>query len=353
VSVDAATGRLLAKLPLGVPDSSWSTLYTTAQAGNATVLRALDARSGDEIRRTELPGSWALPMVVPSALPVGIAPAAGRLVLVDRSPAKGMSRFATIDTGFKQAPTIVELKGQFEFDAVGPNARYLFLIEQIGGGHYQVRAYDLTMATLLEGAIVDKREIDEKMEGRPVARASTDDSAWTYTLYLREDGTAFVHQLDTTDAAALCVDLPDEIRTVTAADANAWRIATTGSAGGFAANGRLRFVANIGMGEVIATTRLAGSSAVELAAGDQGKAFLLGPDGIMALDATLKPLGRGPGADGLSLAMAPSGDGLYVLSQGGRIERLRTSDRTRSEGTFTLDPTIDWSGATLEAVIGA
>jgi hypothetical protein len=352
VSVDAATGRLLGRLPIGVPDASWSTLYATTESGSSTVLRALDTRSGEEIRRTELPGSWALPSVVPSALPVGLAPAAGRLVLVDRAPAKGTSRFATIGTDFTVAPAIIELKGQFEFDAVDPNARYLYLIEQIGGGHYQVRSYDLQMDSLLEGAIIDKREVDEKMEGRPIARAVTDDGAWTYTLYLREEGTAFVHQLQTVDGAALCVDLPDDIRAVTDADANAWRIATTGSAGGFAANGALRFLANIGVGEVMATTRLAASSAVELAAGASGKAFLLGPDGIMAIDSKLKLLGHGAGKDAQGVAMSPSGDALYVLSHGGRVDRVRTADWSTPDATFTLDPAVDWSGATIEAVIG-
>jgi hypothetical protein len=351
ISVDAATGRLLARLPIGVPDDSWATLYSTAENGSTTVLRALDTRTGDEIRRTELPGSWALPTVVPSALPVGIAPLAERLVLVDRTPAKGTSRFATIGTDFKVAPTIIDLKGQFEFDAVGPNARYLYLIEQIGGGHYQVRSYDLQMGSLLEGAIIDKREVDEKMEGRPIARAVTDDGAWTYTLYLREEGTAFVHQLQTMDGAALCVDLPEDIRAVTDADANAWRLATTGSEGGFVANGRLRFLANIGVGDVTASTRLAGSSAVELAAGAPGNAFLLGPDGIMAIDGKLKLLGHGLGNDARAVAMTPSGDALYVLSQGGRVDRVRTADWSTPDATFKLDPAVDWSGATIEAVI--
>ena len=113
---------------------------TAAQrsSGARHPFRRRDPPNGD-------PGSWALPLVVPSALPVGIAPLAGRLVLVDTAPAKGMSRLATIGTDLKDPPTIIDLKGQFEFDAVGPNARYLYLIEQIGGGHYQVRSYDLQM----------------------------------------------------------------------------------------------------------------------------------------------------------------------------------------------------------------
>ena len=142
---------------------------------------------------------------------------------------------------------------------------------------------------------MDKREIGELMEGRPIARATTSDAQWAYTLYVRENGTAFVHQLDTVNAGALCVDLPDEIRAATAADANAWRIATTGSSGGFVVNGRLQFLAKIATGDVTATVRLAGSSLVELAAALAGDAFLLGPEGIMPIDATLQAARAWPG----------------------------------------------------------
>ena len=190
------------------------------------------------------------------------------------------------------------------------------------------------------------------MEGRPIARAVTDGGAWTYTLYLREEGTAFVHQIQTLEGAALCVDLPEDIRAITDADANAWRIATTGSEGGFVANGRLRFLANIGVGDVTASTRLAGSSAVELAAGGPGNAFLLGPDGLMAIDGKLRLLGHGSGKEAHGVAMAPSGKALYVLSQGGQVDRVRTADWSTPDATFKLDPAVDWTGATIEAVVG-
>src|SRR5207249_3230039 len=112
-------------------------------------------------------------------------------------------------------PRIVELRGSFPFDAIGPDGRYLFLIERIGeagSDHYQVRAWDSAVGRLLDAPIVDKREIGELMEGAPVARAMSADGQWAHTLYLKEDGTAFVHQLDTRNGLALCVDLPEKVR---------------------------------------------------------------------------------------------------------------------------------------------
>src|SRR5207248_3337256 len=46
------------------------------------------------------------------------------------------------------------------------------------------------------------------MSGAPITRATTRDGRWAYTLYLRGNGRAFIHALDTTRRAAVCVDLP-------------------------------------------------------------------------------------------------------------------------------------------------
>ena len=58
------------------------------------------------------------------------------------------------------------------------------------------------------GALVDKREPDEEMNGSPWARARSANGAWAYTFYAKPNGTAFVHALDTARRRAYCVDLP-------------------------------------------------------------------------------------------------------------------------------------------------
>ena len=46
------------------------------------------------------------------------------------------------------------------------------------------------------------------MGGIPVARASSPDGRWAYTLYARRGGRPFVHALDTAKREAFCIDLP-------------------------------------------------------------------------------------------------------------------------------------------------
>ena len=283
LSIDAATGAVGAHLPIGVPDQRWSTLYTTTSGPGTTTVRALDVRTGAELRHQELAGDFALPQVVPGDLPDGLA--GDRLVLVDRTAGPSASQFAILDTSFASPPAFVTLDGRFDFDAVGPNRQYLFLIEHLGTGtgHYQVRAYDLFGGALLPGAIVDKREIGEQMEGQPVARAIATDEAWAWTVYAREDGSAFIHQLDTATGIAFCVDLPDELRATTSADLGAWRMATTGTEGGYVANGRLGFLGMVGMGDLAASTRLGGTSVKGLATGRLGDAYVLEPKVLTVL----------------------------------------------------------------------
>ena len=91
----------------------------------------------------------------------------------------------------------------------------MFLIEQRAGGHYLVRNYDLVRDELMPGAVVDKREPDERMEGQPVARAVPAAAPWVYTLYRKAEG-PFVHALNT-EGFALCIDLPAAARSGTAA----------------------------------------------------------------------------------------------------------------------------------------
>ena len=46
------------------------------------------------------------------------------------------------------------------------------------------------------------------MGGEPVARASSTDGRWAYTLYARRGDEPFVHALDTVKREAFCIDLP-------------------------------------------------------------------------------------------------------------------------------------------------
>ncbi len=46
------------------------------------------------------------------------------------------------------------------------------------------------------------------MGGIPIARASSAEGRWAYTLYARRGDEPFVHALDTVKREAFCIDLP-------------------------------------------------------------------------------------------------------------------------------------------------
>ena len=73
---------------------------------------------------------------------------------------------------------------------------------------YNVRSVSLVTGKPVGGAIIDRREPDEQMNGSPYARTRSSNGAWAYTLYAKPNGTGFVHALDTAKRRAFCVDLP-------------------------------------------------------------------------------------------------------------------------------------------------
>ena len=96
LAVDGATGTRIARMPVGAVDLASATLVTASPEGGLTVVRSIDLRSGRESASTKIAGSWTLPLVVPGALPEGLAASTGQIVLTDSRPAAGTSRFAVL-----------------------------------------------------------------------------------------------------------------------------------------------------------------------------------------------------------------------------------------------------------------
>jgi hypothetical protein len=138
---------------------------------------------------------------------------------------------------------MVALPGRFAFDAIAPDAQRMFLIEQRPGGHYLVRDYDLARGELEPGAVVDKAEPDEPMEGQPVARAVPAAGPWVYTLYRQDEG-PFVHALNT-EGYALCIDLPAAARSGPAAASEWGLVLARGDGTLYAANPALGLVVEL------------------------------------------------------------------------------------------------------------
>jgi hypothetical protein len=142
----------------------------------------------------------------------GLARHGNRLVLASLpmgSPT--VTRFVVLDRGTFKVKARLILHGDFAFDAISPGGSLMYLTQYFGvpsprGQRYEVRALNLNTHRLYTGAIVDRREPDEKMTGMPMRRVES--GGWAYTFYTRTSKSPFVHALDTVHRRAFCVDLP-------------------------------------------------------------------------------------------------------------------------------------------------
>jgi hypothetical protein len=186
--------------------------YVTIPTGRETVLEAVRRDSGRVVRWTFVKGNFGIPQVAFDGTTDGLSRDGRTLVLGDvaSSPAvKKASSFALVDVRRFRLQRIVELRGDFTFDALSPNARMLYLVEYLAKDpvRYRVRAYDLGARKLLPKALVDKSTRESVMQGSPLSRATTKDHRWAYTLYAGGPH-PFVHALDTQKGGAVCIDLP-------------------------------------------------------------------------------------------------------------------------------------------------
>jgi len=180
---------------------------------SSTALEAIDARDGSVQNYIDLPGNWGVPFVTWSAGGAGLSTDGKTLVLGDvaTSYPRPTSRFLVLGVPSLRARETIELKGDFAFDALSPDASRLYLIQHVDEtnmARYVVRAYDLGARRLLPGRIADRTQRSWVMQGSPMARAESGDGRWVYTLYSNPGGYPFVHALDTVRGVAHCVGLP-------------------------------------------------------------------------------------------------------------------------------------------------
>ncbi len=167
-----------------------------------------------------LPGSFEHARVAPGFAPDGWARQAKLLVLEDPSnrETRTTSRFALVDPTVRTEPRVIELRGDYDYDAISPDGTRLYLanyfsVEDPKG--YVVRFYDLARGALDPNPVVDKRgRFGETMSGEPLSRIIGDDGAWVYTLYRGREH-PFVHALETTHGNSVCIDLPHTTLAIT------------------------------------------------------------------------------------------------------------------------------------------
>jgi hypothetical protein len=186
--------------------------YVTLGPAKWTLVAAVRS-DGHVVRTGTLRGFYAVPLVAYDGTAGGLSGDGRSLVLGSYGPQPGQSgktRFAVVNTKTLTVRRALVLKGAWSFDAISRNGSMLYLTEHVRAGDdplYRVRPLDARTGRL-HAPIVDRLEDEEEMGGIPVARASSADGRWAYTLYARRGHHPFVHALDTAKREAFCIDLP-------------------------------------------------------------------------------------------------------------------------------------------------
>jgi len=198
----------------GVTSATLPVRYVTLPARSDTLLEAVRKSDGRVVRFRRLTGEWGIPAVTWGGAKGGLSADGKLLVLGDARPAaptRATTRLLVLETKTWSVRQRIELRGDFAFDALDPGARTLYLIQHIDENdlsRYVVRGYDLARKRLLPQAIADRRQKGWTMAGYPVARATSVDGRYVYTLYQQPDNVPFVHALDTVGRSAHCVGIP-------------------------------------------------------------------------------------------------------------------------------------------------
>jgi hypothetical protein len=198
----------------GVVSHDGKVRYVAMRAGRGTLVEAVTTRGGVVRRSRFLKGWYGVPLVAYDGTTGGLARNGKELILY--SPGSGAThktRFVVLDPRTLRVRSRLALSGNFGFDALSPDGSLMYLIELKSGPNatgvdYAVRALDVNTGALFPGAIVDRREPDEKMTGIPLTRVGSGDASWAYTLYSRDSKSPFVHALHTTAREAFCIDVP-------------------------------------------------------------------------------------------------------------------------------------------------
>jgi hypothetical protein len=195
----------------GTVDVASSVRYVALPAAKTTTVAAVRTSDGRVLRYATIRGAFGIPLVAFDGTAEGISRDGKTLVLADLGANQSETHFAVLNTATLRLKQAITLPGLWAYDALSPNGRMLYATQYLGteaNARYNVRSVSLVTGKPVGGALVDRREPDEEMNGAPWARTRSGNGAWAYTLYAKPNGTGFVHALDTAKRRAFCVDLP-------------------------------------------------------------------------------------------------------------------------------------------------
>jgi hypothetical protein len=346
--IDSISGARERDLPAGVTSPDWATMYVAEQSDGKTRVRALDIDSGRTLRETTLDGAYGLPMITPDSVMGGLSPD-GRWLALKATPAQSdgkKTRFAVLDTTFKQTPKQASLDGDFHFDGLSNSGGSLFLTESLSSdptAKYQVRLYNLSLGALDPNVVVAKGE-SQIMSGSRQTAVTSNNGEWLYSLYVNPDYGPFIHALNLTGPVAFCIDLPKDGKADLSKQGR-WSLALSKDGRAlYAVNGALGLVAEVNLGgdwpqlartktlldhpaNAVATAVAAQShtSNVSALSPDGKTLFTVGEQGLLVIDTNSLALRGRYLADWPldGVALSPDGARLYAASAAqGKIVQL-------------------------------
>ena len=207
--VETATGRVVATLAGGVFAPSRDLVVHLDASAGKTAVAGTDL-AGRPVLDLALAGEYAFPSAYDAA-PSGFSPNGQWLALVSRDATQ--SRFAVIDVARAAVATTITLGSRFTFDAIHNDGSAMYLIEhpQPGATSYNVRLYDLRTKTLQPEIIFDKAQVAQYdptvglMDGTFHVSVAPTKGDWSFGLYMRPNGSPFVHALNVPGRYATCI----------------------------------------------------------------------------------------------------------------------------------------------------
>jgi hypothetical protein len=184
--------------------------YLAQPRQRETIVRAMST-SGRVLIRAVLPGRFDVPVVAYDGSAAGLSANGRTLVLIRPRVAfpQRSTALAILAARTLRPRRLERMRGDFSFDAISPNGAWVYLIQytsRFDPTRYRVRALSTRTGQLLARDIVDPHDRGEAMRGNPIARVSSPDGRWAYTLY-DGNGHPFVHALDTSRMRARCIDV--------------------------------------------------------------------------------------------------------------------------------------------------
>jgi hypothetical protein len=185
--------------------------YVAVPTPGWTSLQVIRRDGGRVMHWLNIKGNWGIPSVTQDAGAEALVRDDRTIILGDATfgaSLRKQSSFLFVDTKELKVRARIHLDGHFVFDALSPDARYLYLTEFTSPqnyNEYRVRAYDLHAGRLLPKIVSDRSSWETTMQGWPISRVGR--GGWAFTFY-GTGGTPFIHALDTRHAVAVCLDLP-------------------------------------------------------------------------------------------------------------------------------------------------